>query len=497
MKIAKKFKRTIVFLLKMFLFASLFAIFFGIFGIRNPWLFNLSRTTGVTMVTFVVLGVSLLSVYGGYAIGVQKSKPIIYSMTLATIITDLVTHLQLCIMNSSATMYGRFVYETPHYLLLVMILQIIVIIIMTYAGNFIYFSIEPPENCCILAASEQSLSDIIPKVKKFKKQYKINAVLPYDSKAVYDVIDKSDTVFIYDVPADSRSILVDYCYQGNKNIYYNFEIVDVVSMGAKFITIDDKSLVSHTVKEMTLEQRLIKRIMDIFVSLVGFIITSPILLAAAIAIKREDGGKILYHQKRLTKNGQVFQVLKFRTMREENSINKSVTENDDRITKVGAVLRKFRIDELPQLMNILRGDMSLVGPRPEMLENVAKYTDVLPEFSYRLRVKAGLTGLAQISGKYNTTPMDKLILDLMYIERFSIWQDIKIIFQTVTVLFRASDSTEAFRQDKDYKFDKEYINNANSSTPNDNTENNLDDTNMTGSNESIKSVDIKSAIGEE
>ena len=97
----KKLKRTIVFILKLALFASLFGIFFGIFGINNPWLFNLSRTTGVTMVTFVVLGIALMQVYGGYAIGTQKSRPIVHSMALATIITDLVTHLQLSIMNTS------------------------------------------------------------------------------------------------------------------------------------------------------------------------------------------------------------------------------------------------------------------------------------------------------------------------------------------------------------------------------------------------------------
>lgn len=137
-------------------------------------------------------------------------------------------------------------------------------------------------------------------------------------------------------------------------------------------------------------------------------------------------------------------VYKFRTMKEEGSYNKSVTSDDDRITKVGKYLRKFRIDELPQFFNILKGDMSVVGPRPEMVENVDKYTAELPEFSYRLRVKGGLTGYAQIAGKYNTSPKDKLVLDLLYIEHYSLWLDFKLILQTVTVLLKASDSTEAF-----------------------------------------------------
>ena len=133
-------------------------------------------------------------------------------------------------------------------------------------------------------------------------------------------------------------------------------------------------------------------------------------------------------------------------MREENCVNRSVTEDDERITPPGRFLRKTRMDELPQIFNIIKGDMSIVGPRPEMLENVEKYTNALPEFQYRLRVKAGLTGLAQIQGKYNTSPKDKLMMDLMYIQQYSIWQDLKLVFQTLTIFLKASESTEAFKK---------------------------------------------------
>ncbi len=451
----KKLKRSIVFILKLALFAALFGIFFGIFGIHNPWLWNLSRTTGVTMVTFIVLGIALMSVYGGYAVGTQKSKPIVHSMALATIITDLVTHLQLSIMNTSQFNNDHFVYETPHLLLLVMVLQVIVIVFFSYFGNFIYFSLEPPERCCVISSSRESLGSIIPKIKRFKKQYNITETVRYDSPKVLDVIARNDTVFLYDVPTRERTSLIDFCYQTQKNIYYNFEMIDVVSQGAKYVTLDDKSLVMHMAKDLTMEQRIIKRLMDISISLFALVLTSPIMLVCAVAIKAEDGGKVFYKQKRLTKYGRVFQVYKFRTMKEENSIHKSVTENDDRITKVGNILRKFRIDELPQMLNILKGDMTVVGPRPEMLENVEKYTSDLPEFSYRLRMKAGLTGLAQISGKYNTSPKDKLGMDLMYIENYSIWQDLKLIFQTITVFLKASESTEAFGKENLYDFDEE------------------------------------------
>ena len=191
----------------------------------------------------------------------------------------------------------------------------------------------------------------------------------------------------------------------------------------------------------------------------ALVLLSPVMLGCAIAIKAEDGGKVFYRQKRATKYGRVFEVLKFRTMREENSVHRSVTDDDDRITRVGRILRKYRIDELPQLVNILTGDMTVVGPRPEMLENVEKYTSELPEFAYRLRMKAGLTGLAQIAGKYNTSPKDKLVMDLMYIENYSIWQDLKLIFQTVTVFFKASESTEAFHAQEEYDFDEDRVEN--------------------------------------
>ena len=194
---------------------------------------------------------------------------------------------------------------------------------------------------------------------------------------------------------------------------------------------------------MTFEQRVIKRLGDIFVAFVGLIITLPLFLIASIAIKREDGGRVFFTQERATVGGRVFRIIKFRTMRENASVS-SATKGDDRITGAGRWLRKYRIDELPQLINILRGDMSLVGPRPEMMKNVEEYTADLPEFRYRLRMKAGLTGYAQVMGKYNTTSRDKLILDLMYIENFSIPNDIRILLQTLTVLFTAEESTEAF-----------------------------------------------------
>ncbi len=452
MKTLKRFKSTIVMLIKFALFTTLFAIFFLIFGIENAWLLHLSRTAATTMLTFIVLGTASMSIYGGYRIGIYKSKPIISSMSLSVLLTDFVTYIQLCIMNTNSANNQTFRLENLDLLLLVIVLQLIVIVGFAYFGNYIYFFINSPEKCCVITTSKTALNSVVPKIKKYRKQYEITDMILFTSPNLFDIIDRSDTVFVYDVPVSSRTMIVEYCYSKNKNIYYNFEMCDIVALRGRTAILDDKPLFASQVKELTFEQRAVKRAFDIFFSIIGLVILSPLFALCALLIKAEDGGKVLFKQKRATKGGRIFSVYKFRTMKEENAVNRSVTSDDERITKVGRFLRKFRIDELPQLINIIKGDMSIVGPRPEMVENVDEYEDKLPEFSYRLRVKAGLTGHAQIAGKYNTSPKDKLVLDLMYIEKYSLWLDFKLIFQTLTVFFKAADSTEAFGQGEGFEF---------------------------------------------
>ena len=158
----------------------------------------------------------------------------------------------------------------------------------------------------------------------------------------------------------------------------------------------------------------------------------------AAAIKMHDGGPVFFYQERCTKDGKVFSICKFRSMivdAEKNGASVPATERDPRITPVGNIIRKLRIDELPQLWNILRGDMSIVGPRPERPEIAAQYEQEMPAFSLRLQVKAGLTGTAQVYGRYNTEPRDKLKMDLMYINNMSLGEDLKLIFATVKIMF--------------------------------------------------------------
>ena len=445
-RLMKKLERTIVFGLKTCLYAVLFLSFFGIMGMDNPQLLRPSRTAAITMLTFVVSGLGMTAAYGRYDIGKRKSKPIISSIGLATVITDIVTYIELSIMNTNAANNTKFEFESIGLFCVVVFVQLIFVAAFTYGGNWLYFSINEPEICCVITSSAESFIQISHAIDVFRKQYKICEVKDYQADDLYDAILRCETIFLYDVPVKERTELIEYCYRNMRNIYFSPEISDIVEINSKHTILDDISLINLPVKELSIEQRFMKRCVDVVFSLAAIIITSPIWLLCAAAIKLNDGGKVFFKQKRATKNGKVFEVYKFRTMK-ENVTNYSAVADDNRITKVGKVLRKYRLDEFPQFLNILFGDMSLVGPRPEMLENVYLYTEEYPEFAYRLRVKAGLTGYAQIAGKYNTTPKYKLILDLMYIENYSIMKDIKLILQTLIVFFKP-DSTEAFDKDR-------------------------------------------------
>lgn len=441
-----KFEKSIIFLFKMIMYAACFATFFLLFSIDNREIIMLSRTAAVTLSTYCIILLLLTGIYGKYDVGMRKRKQIVFSVTLAHVLTDLVTYFELTIMKTNEANNTTFKLENLGILLLVFVIQIAVIILMTAAGDTFYFWINAAEKCIIVTGDEEDAKRVASSISSFKKRYELIGIISYDSEELEENMLKADTIILYEVPVEKRTEIVDFSYQNLKNVYFNPHIADILEQNSKAVTVDDISFFASQFHMITFEQRIVKRLMDIFISALGIIITSPILLISAIAIKKFDGGKVFFKQKRATVHGKVFEIYKFRTMK-ENAGNYSVTENDDRVTKPGKFLRKYRIDELPQLFNILKGDMSLVGPRPEMLENVEDYTKELPEFRYRLRMKAGLTGYAQIIGKYNTSSRDKLMLDLMYIENYSILKDIQLLFQTILVLFKAEDSTEAFKDE--------------------------------------------------
>ena len=226
-------------------------------------------------------------------------------------------------------------------------------------------------------------------------------------------------------------------------------IGDVIMSGAKRIHLFYLPMLMVERRTLSPEFEFTKRLADILISGLALIILSPLMLITAAAIKLTDKGPVFYRQVRLTKDGKKFNILKFRSMRvdaEKDGVARlSTGANDDRITPVGKIIRACRLDELPQLINVLKGEMSIVGPRPERPEIADQYEKEMPEFRLRLQVKAGITGYAQVYGKYNTTPYDKLQMDLMYIAHPSISQDLAIMFATVKILFMP-ESTEGIEE---------------------------------------------------
>lgn len=445
----KKFESTILFIMKLLLFCACAGVFFLIFGSKFYFMLIPTRTSFITLGVLTLVYMMMNIIYGGFDIGKRKSKPIIYSFVLSVFFTDIAAHFFMCIMNITVVHNGKFVYDYPLLLLLTYIIQIFIIVVFTYGGNYLYFSVNKPHDSIIITRKGEQTDSIVSKIGRYKKQYNITETVFIDDPDILKKIDKADSIFFYNLSVPERNAFVEYCYHCKKDIYYSVELSDIVSLGSHRVYFDDKSMVYAPVKGLTFEQRVIKRIMDLVIAGLGLIITSPIFLITALCIKLEDGGPVFYKQKRATYAGKIFNVIKFRSMKvEDGSIHKSVTKNDDRITRTGRIIRKFRIDELPQLINVIKSDMSIVGPRPEMVENVEKYTKELPEFAYRQRAKAGLTGMAQIYGKYNTSPKDKLIFDLTYINEYSVWLDIKLIFRTLLVLLTPDKSTEAFEDNK-------------------------------------------------
>ena len=441
----KKFQHSIIFLFEIVLYGACFATFFLLFSIDNGEIISLSRTAAVTLSTYAVMLVLLTVIYGKYDIGQRKSRAIMFSLVLTNIITDLITYFELSIMKTNEANNPTFKLENFGILALVIIIQTAIICLMTALGEKFYFWLNDKEKCLIVTSLKEDADRVAAALNDFDKRYSVSEIVSYDTADLEAKMVDADTIILYEVPVQVRTDIIDFCYQNLKNIYFNPHIADILEQNSKPVIVDDISFFSTRFHMITFEERIVKRLMDVFISLIMIIITSPILLVSAVSIKRNDGGAILFKQKRATVHGRVFEIYKFRTMK-ENVGNYSVTTDDDRITGVGKVLRKYRIDELPQLFNILKGDMSLVGPRPEMLENVEDYTKELPEFRYRLRMKAGLTGYAQIMGKYNTSSKDKLMLDLMYIENYSILKDVQLLFRTILVLFKAEDSTKAFEK---------------------------------------------------
>lgn len=379
--------------------------------------------------------------YGGLKIGYLRKGDIIYSQILAAICVNSITYIQICLLDRS------FVNAIP--LIVMMLIQAAIITLWANVFNYIYTKVFPPRKM-ILIYGDRPAFGLKEKINTREDKYKICEMVNINSGLdfVYERICIYKGVIIGDIPSKYRNKIMKYCFEQSIRTYMLPKISDILLRSSDDIHLFDSPLLLARNSGFTLEQKGMKRVIDLVISFFLLIILSPVMLITAILIRLYDGGPIIHKQTRLTIGGKEFDVYKFRSMivdAEKDGIPRLASEGDVRVTPIGRVIRRTRIDELPQLFNILKGEMSLVGPRPERPQIAAEYREYMPEFDYRLKVKGGLTGYAQIYGKYNTTPYDKLKLDLMYIENYSFRLDLKLILMTLKIVFM-KDSTEGIAE---------------------------------------------------
>lgn len=385
----------------------------------------------------------LSATYGGIRLGYQKNAEIVFSQALSTLLANIIIYCELSIMA-----HQPFV---PNVFIIMMAEQIAIVIIYMNIANRIYRSIFPPRKL-LLIHGDRPIQNICDKFASRRDKYVIVKTVHIREgiEELKRIIQKSyesgesNAVVLGDISVKERGPLLKYCYGRSIRVYLLPKITDVILTGAEELHVFDSPMLLTREYSLTVEERFFKRLIDIVCALLFLVVTSPVMLITAVVIKLYDGGPVLYKQVRCTLNQREFYIMKFRSMRtdaEKDGVARLAQKNDDRITPIGRFIRKCRIDELPQLFNILRGDMSFIGPRPERPEIIEQYLEVMPEFAFRMKVRAGLAGFAQVYGKYNTTPYDKLKLDLTYIENYSIWLDLKLMMLTIKVLFWP-DSTE-------------------------------------------------------
>jgi len=378
------------------------------------------------------------SFYGGYRIGHHKTSSVIYSGIFALIITNVITYFQTSLINIGLLDVRPIAAMTG--------IQIGLIIILAFLAGRLHTRLYTSAKLLMVSykhldkQSDQAMR-ITLKLAAYNKSYKIQEEIELKpgetDKITAEITNKQyNNVILCDLPAEDRNNLLKFCYERGINTYTTPKITDILLRSASDPGLFDTPLLHVSSSGLTYEQRFTKRIFDIIVSSLVLLLAGPFMLLIAGIIKLYDGGPVFYKQERLTKGRRIFTIFKFRSMiveAEKNGAELS-TVDDSRITGIGKVLRMCRLDELPQLFNILRGDMSIVGPRPERPEIAVEYETKMPEFKFRLGVKAGLTGLAQTTGRYNTTPYDKLRLDLMYITGYSLLRDISIMLMTAKIL---------------------------------------------------------------
>lgn len=390
------------------------------------------------LLIYLVLLFFFSNTYGGLKIGYLKPTEVFFSQVFALLAVNVISYFQISLMSN-------WLAPVPP-ILKVMVIQLVLSGIWTWFCHLFYRSVFPPREM-LLIYGERSIDDILNKFESRKDKYKISKCMNIKEgieKIEQEAQNRYEAVVLWDIPTQDRNVLLKYLYSRSIRVYMMPKITDVLIKGSAPLHLFDTPIYLTREYSLTIEQRAVKRLIDLLCSILLLVIASPIMVVTAVLIKLYDGGPVLYKQVRCTRDREEFLIMKFRSMSvdaEKDGVARLAAKNDSRITPIGKVIRALRIDELPQLINILKGEMSFIGPRPERPEIIDQYVQEMPEFVYRMKVKAGLAGYAQVYGKYNTTPYDKLKLDLSYIENFTIWLDIKLMLLTLKILFKP-ESTE-------------------------------------------------------
>ncbi len=373
-----------------------------------------------------------------YDFGFASSPKLVYSQGLADIVAGGAFYIVFVIANSTVF--------TPLPLLMLIVVQFIINVVWSIVVNKTYFKFNKPRKTALIYNEEEELLGLREAYSRTQNFDVVKVIKANDNiDDIKNKVSECEAVFAAaDLPFLVRNEILKYCVDNGKVFYTSPRIGDILFGGSVHLDMFSVPVFCVSRAQLKVEYAFVKRAIDIAASLLGIIVLSPIMLVTAIAIRAYDKGPALYKQVRLTKDGREFKILKFRSMRvnaESDGVARLASDNDDRITPIGKIIRACRFDELPQLFNILKGDMTIVGPRPERPEIAKQYEEELPEFRLRLQVKAGLTGLAQIYGRYNTEPYDKLRMDLMYINQMSFVKDLRLMLATVKILFM-KESTE-------------------------------------------------------
>ncbi|MBQ9436892.1 MAG: sugar transferase, partial [Lachnospiraceae bacterium] len=383
---------------------------------------------------------------GGGGLGSERTGRLFLSQAFGILFANFITWLQLCLMSMWMVRVMPLVVLT--------LVQYLIAIAFILLARFVNKRLIPPERLFVIYG-DYPVESILNKLKSRPDRFEVVKTLPLPKgeaglAALLESLPQDlkegrfNSVVLWDLPNQERNDLLKACYGKGIRVYLMPKITDVIIKGMVPLHIFDTPILMAKEYPLALEERAAKRAVDVLCSVLLLILASPIMLITAVAIKLYDKGPVIYSQERITLNGRAFRIYKFRSMSvtaEKDGVARLAGKNDSRITPIGHFIRAVRIDELPQLVNILKGDMSFIGPRPERPELIREYVKEMPEFEFRTRVKAGLAGYAQVYGKYNTTPYDKLKLDLYYIENYSFWLDLQLMLLTLKILF-TPDATE-------------------------------------------------------